>query len=46
MSHLQSKLTPRSEDFRANVAAMQLLVADRDLQAEQVEALLLYRYIQ
>ena len=32
MAHLQSKLTPRSEDFRANVAAMQLLVADLNRQ--------------
>ena len=28
MAHLQSKLSPRSEDFRANAAAMQALVAD------------------
>ena len=28
MAHLQSKLNARSEDFRANAAAMQALVAD------------------
>ena len=28
MAYLQSKLTPRSEDFRANAAAMQVLVDD------------------
>ena len=36
MAHLQSKLTPRSEDFRANVAAMQLLVADLNRQLVRI----------
>ena len=36
MAHLQSKLNPRAEAFRANAAAMQLLVADLNSKLAQI----------
>ena len=38
MPHIESKLNPRSEDFKANAAAMQAIVDDLRDKVEKIAA--------
>ena len=38
MPHIDSKLTPRSDDFQANAAAMQIVVDDLRAKVAALEA--------